>query len=138
MLIIDIAIGIDVLKRWLQPEDPVVADASEAPVPSAQERDEATCMWVKPYLTRFLKGDEQVLSVTGKPGSGKTVLSTVIDDYLQHPVGGTRYMPISASISQFLLLLILPSDLPNQPCRWSDPRQHHPERRRQDYYVANV
>jgi tetratricopeptide (TPR) repeat protein len=95
----DKAIGIDVLKRWLQPEDPVVADASEAPVPSAQERDEATCMWVKPYLTRFLKGDEQVLSVTGKPGSGKTVLSTVIDDYLQHPVGGTRYMPISASIN---------------------------------------
>jgi energy-coupling factor transporter ATP-binding protein EcfA2 len=93
---------------------------------------------VKPYLTRFLKGDEQVLSVTGKPGSGKTVLSTVIDDYLQHPIGGTRYMLISASMSQFLLLSILPSCFPNQPCRWSDPRQHHPQRRRQDYHVANV
>ncbi|KAJ5516016.1 Tetratricopeptide-like helical [Penicillium freii] len=65
----DKAVGINILKRWLQPEDPVVADASEATVPSAQEREEATCMWVKPYLTRFLKGDEQVLSVTGKPGS---------------------------------------------------------------------
>ncbi|OQD60485.1 hypothetical protein PENPOL_c023G04743 [Penicillium polonicum] len=95
----DKAVGINILKRWLQPEDPVVADASEATVPSAREREEATCMWVKPYLTRFLKGDEQVLSVTGKPGSGKTVLSTVIDDYLQYPVGGTRYMPIFASIN---------------------------------------
>ncbi|CAI7595684.1 unnamed protein product [Penicillium viridicatum] len=99
----DKAVGINILKRWLQPEDPVVADASEATVPSAQEREEATCMWVKPYLTRFLKGDEQVLSVTGKPGSGKTVLSTVIDDYLQYPVGGTRYMPIFASINGRIL-----------------------------------
>ena len=97
---INIAVGINVLRDWLQPEDPVVAHATEATAPSAQEREEATCMWVKPYLTRFLKGEQQVLSITGKPGSGKTVLSTVINDYLQYPVGGTRYMSILTPISQ--------------------------------------
>lgn len=96
---VDRAVGISVLRDWLQPEDPVVAHVTEATAPSAQEREEATCMWVKPYLTRFLKGEQQVLSITGKTGSGKTVLSTVINDYLQHSVGGTRYMSILAPIN---------------------------------------
>jgi hypothetical protein len=96
---VDKAVGINVLRDWLQPEDPVVAHVTEATAPSAQEREEATCMWVKPYLTRFLKGEQQVLSITGKPGSGKTVLSTVINDYLQYSVGGTRYMSILAPIN---------------------------------------
>jgi hypothetical protein len=95
-----IAVGINALRDWLQPEDPVVAHVTEAAAPSAQEREEATCMWVKPYLMRFLKGEQQVLSITGKTGSGKTVLSTVINDYLQYSVGGTRYMSILAPISQ--------------------------------------
>ncbi|KAJ5102654.1 hypothetical protein N7532_003183 [Penicillium argentinense] len=95
----DKAVGINTLKDWLQPEDPVLAYVTEATAPSAQEREEATCMWVKPYLTRFLKGEQQVLSITGKPGCGKTVLSTVINDYLQHPVGGTRYTSVLAPIN---------------------------------------
>ncbi|KAI2747521.1 hypothetical protein DTO013E5_810 [Penicillium roqueforti] len=94
----DKAVGINTLKDWLQPEDPVVAHITEATAPSGQEREEATCTWVKPYLMRFLKGEKQVLSITSKSGSGKTVLSTVINDYLQYPVGGTRYMSILASI----------------------------------------
>ncbi|KAJ5536107.1 hypothetical protein N7513_009293 [Penicillium frequentans] len=92
-------VGINTLKDWLQPEDPALAHVTEALAPSAQEREEATCMWVRPYLTRFLKGEQQVLSITGKPGSGKTVLSTVINDYLQHPVGGMRYTSILAPIN---------------------------------------
>ncbi|KAJ5923455.1 hypothetical protein N7454_008700 [Penicillium verhagenii] len=94
-----IAVGINTLKDWLQPEDPALAHVAEAMAPSAQEREEATCMWVRPYLTRFLKSGQQLLSITGKPGSGKTVLSTVINDYLQHPVGGTRYTSILAPIN---------------------------------------
>lgn len=96
-----VGVSINTLKDWLQPEDPALAHVTEALAPSAQEREEATCMWVRPYLTRFLKGEQQVLSITGKPGSGKTVLSTVINDYLQHPVGGMRYTSILAPISQY-------------------------------------
>ncbi|KAJ5644212.1 uncharacterized protein N7484_006719 [Penicillium longicatenatum] len=92
-------VGINTLKDWLQPEDPTLAHAIEAMGPSAQEREEGTCMWVKPFLTRFLKGEQQVLSIIGKPGCGKTVLSTVINDYLQHPIGGTRYTSILAPIN---------------------------------------
>jgi CO dehydrogenase nickel-insertion accessory protein CooC1 len=49
-------------------------------------------MWVKPYLMRFLKGEQQVLSITGKTGSGKTVLSTVRN----HGVFGLQ--PVSKGI----------------------------------------
>lgn len=84
----------------MQPEDPLLAHVTEATAPSAQEREEATCLWVKPYLTRFLKGEQQVLSITGKPGSGKSVLSTAINDHLQHPSYGMRFTPILVPISQ--------------------------------------
>ncbi|KAJ5128530.1 hypothetical protein N7448_002249 [Penicillium atrosanguineum] len=93
------AVGINTLKEWLQPEDPVLANATDPMASSAQEREEATCLWVKPYLTRFLKGEQQVLSITGKPGSGKSVLTTVINDHLQHPIGGRRYTSILAPIN---------------------------------------
>lgn len=72
-------------------------------------------MWVKPYLSQFLKGDQQVLSIIGKPGCGKTVLSTVINDYLQHPVGGTRYTSILVPISQSRMPQPPFQRFPNQP-----------------------
>ncbi|KAJ5158863.1 uncharacterized protein N7500_008514 [Penicillium coprophilum] len=105
----DNAVGINTLKDWLQPEDPVIAQVTEATAPSAQEREEATCMWVKPYLMRFLKGEQQVLSIIGKPGTGKTVLSTVINDYLQYSVGGARYTSILAPISGRIPAITTPS-----------------------------
>jgi tetratricopeptide (TPR) repeat protein len=92
-------VGINALKYWLQPEDPALAHVTESIAFSAQEREEATCMWVKPHLTRFLNGEQQVLSIIGKPGSGKTVLSTVISDYVQHPAGEPRYTSILAPIN---------------------------------------
>ncbi|PWY73042.1 NACHT domain protein [Aspergillus heteromorphus CBS 117.55] len=90
---------IKTIKGWLEPEDPVLANISETTAHFAQEREESTCLWVTPYLTRFLKSDQQILSITGKPGSGKSILSTVINDHLQHPVGGVTYKSIFAPIN---------------------------------------
>lgn len=76
------------------------AHVTEATAALGREREEATCLWVKSYLTQFLKGEQQLLSIIGKPGAGKSVLSSVINDHLQHPVGGMRYTSILAPISQ--------------------------------------
>lgn len=134
----DAVVGINTLKDWLQPEDPALAHVTEALAPSAQEREEATCMWVRPYLTRFLKGEQQVLSVTGKPGSGKTVLSTVINDYLQHPVGGMRYTSILASISQYPYPRARAWTVLINHSRWSDSCQHDSDRHSKDDFGTNV
>ncbi|PYH42905.1 NACHT domain protein [Aspergillus saccharolyticus JOP 1030-1] len=87
------------IKEWLQPEDPVLINVAETTAHFAQEREESTCLWMSPYLTRFLKSDQKVLAVHGKPGSGKTILATVIHDHLQHSVGGTVYKSIFVPIN---------------------------------------
>lgn len=59
-----------------------------------------TCLWMAPYLTHFLKSDKSTLSFTGKPGSGKTVLASVIVDRLQDPIGGTSFKTLFVPISK--------------------------------------
>lgn len=90
------------IKRWLEPEDPVLANITHTSAQSAQDREESSCLWMTPYLNRFLKSDKSTLIFSGKPGSGKSVLSSVMVDQLQHPIGGVSYQPISVSISELL------------------------------------
>ncbi|KAL4953776.1 hypothetical protein BDW69DRAFT_150925 [Aspergillus filifer] len=87
------------IKTWLAPEDPVVGSIVENSSHLAQDREELTCLWMGPYLTRFLKTHQKHLSITGQPGSGKTVLASVIIDHLQHPHGGVSYQTIFIPIN---------------------------------------
>ncbi|PYI06981.1 hypothetical protein BO78DRAFT_342291 [Aspergillus sclerotiicarbonarius CBS 121057] len=91
--------SIKTIRDWLEPEDPVLANITETTAHFAQEREESTCLWATQYLTRFLKSNQQVLSFVGKQGSGKSILSTVIHDHLQHPIGGVSYKSIFAPIN---------------------------------------
>jgi DNA replication protein DnaC len=97
------------VKTWLEPEDPILSNISEFTAHFAQEREESTCLWMAPYLARFLKSEQKTLSVSGKLGSGKTILATVINDYLQHPIGGVMYKSIFVSISKSALYIFLMS-----------------------------
>ncbi|KAK7941530.1 NACHT domain protein [Apiospora aurea] len=91
------------IKSWLAPEDRVLANVTGGGVSLlAQEREELTCLWVAPQLTRYLRGQDKVLSISGKPGCGKTVASSVIVDYLQRPISGVHhsalYVPIDGNV----------------------------------------
>ncbi|CEJ60718.1 hypothetical protein PMG11_09281 [Penicillium brasilianum] len=90
------------VRSWLAPEDRVLSRLAENTSHLAHEREEMTCLWLGPYLTRFLKSKNHTLSFYGKPGSGKTVLASVIVDRLQEQVGGVTYktlfVPINARI----------------------------------------
>ncbi|CAH0041095.1 unnamed protein product [Clonostachys rhizophaga] len=94
--------SVKAIKAWVSPEDHVLANVANSMSHLAHDREELTCLWIGPYLTRFLKGSCKTLSISGKQGSGKTVLSSVIVDYLQHPVGGVAYntlfIPINSRI----------------------------------------
>lgn len=63
-----------------------------------------TCLWLGPYLTRFLKSQNHTLSFYGKPGSGKTVLASVIVDRLQEQIGGVTYKTLFVPISESYLV----------------------------------
>ncbi|KAJ5887643.1 hypothetical protein N7495_007684 [Penicillium taxi] len=90
------------VRTWLAPEDHVLADLAENTSHLSHEREEMTCLWMSPYLSHLLKNDKRTLSFTGPPGSGKTVLASVIVDRLQDAIGGVRYksifVPINARI----------------------------------------
>ncbi|KAK8054888.1 NACHT domain protein [Apiospora rasikravindrae] len=91
------------IKSWLAPEDRVLTNVTGGGVSLlAQEREELTCLWVGPHVTRFLRGRDTVLSISGKPGCGKTVASSVIVDFLQRHISGvyrsTLYVPIDSNV----------------------------------------
>jgi DNA replication protein DnaC len=88
------------IRSWLAPEDRVLNNLAENSSHFAHEREELTCLWMGPYLTRFLKSQNHTLSFSGKPGSGKTVLASVIVDRLQNQVGGTTYTSLFVPISK--------------------------------------
>jgi tetratricopeptide (TPR) repeat protein len=93
------------IKNWLEPEDPVLCNMTEFTANFAQEREESTCLWMAPFLTRFLKSDQKTMFVSGKPGSGKSILAMVINDYLQYPIRGAMYKSIFVPISESTLHL---------------------------------
>lgn len=94
------------IRLWLVPEDRVLTNVAETTSHLAQDREELTCLWMAPYLTRFLKSPLKTLSIIGKPASGKTVTASVVVDHLQNPIGGVSYQTIFIPISK-----CLPSDL---------------------------
>lgn len=89
------------VKSWLAPEDRVLSHLAENTSHLAHEREEMTCLWVSQHLTNFLKSQKRTLAITGKPGSGKTVLASVIVDRLQDPIGGVTYKTLFVPISEY-------------------------------------
>ncbi|KAL3467675.1 hypothetical protein BJX64DRAFT_283144 [Aspergillus heterothallicus] len=87
------------IRSWLAPEDRVISNIVENTSHLAHDREELTCLWMGPYLTRFLKTQQKHLSITGPSGSGKTVLASVIVDHLQHPHGGVSYQTLFVPIN---------------------------------------
>ncbi|SPO01633.1 related to NACHT domain protein [Cephalotrichum gorgonifer] len=79
------------IKAWTAPEDHVLDNLAGSASRFAHDREELTCLWIAPYLTRFLKSHQKTLAISGKQGSGKSILSSVILDHLQHPVLGVAY-----------------------------------------------
>ncbi|KAF4154643.1 hypothetical protein CNMCM6069_009043 [Aspergillus lentulus] len=90
------------IRLWLSPEDRVLGNVAEQSSHLAHDREEMTCLWMAPYLARFLKSPLKALAIAGKPGSGRTVLASVIVDQLQHTIGGVSYatlfVPINARV----------------------------------------
>ncbi|KAL4976879.1 hypothetical protein BDW66DRAFT_133979 [Aspergillus desertorum] len=87
------------IRAWLSPEDRVVDSIADHSSHLAHDREELTCLWLGPYLTRFLKSQQKHLSIIGQPGSGKTVLASVIVDHLQHQHGGVSYQALLVPIN---------------------------------------
>lgn len=90
------------VKSWAMPEDRVLNNVALSLSLLAHDREELTCLWVGPYLTRFLKSQDTVFSINGRPGSGKSIVASVIVDYLQRPISGVHFNTLFVPISMYL------------------------------------
>ncbi|KAI6617114.1 hypothetical protein MCOR07_007258 [Pyricularia oryzae] len=90
------------VSQWIAPEDHVMSSVLNSTSHLAHDREELTCLYIGTHLTRFLKSSQKTMLLSGPQGSGKTILASVILDYLQHPIAGitydTLFVPIDARI----------------------------------------
>ncbi|KAJ5652009.1 hypothetical protein N7507_009435 [Penicillium longicatenatum] len=86
---------------WLAPNDRVVAELIETTSRQVGERAELTCLWIRPYVSRFRRGEKvNNLHFSGQPGSGKSVSTQVILGYLRDSFRDTAdWLTLSVSIN---------------------------------------
>lgn len=94
------AVPINVLKRWLVPSDPVVSSLTTDHTTHLAGQAEFTCQWFQKPLSNFAQSESMVMAVTGREGSGKTVLSASIIERLQRSLGRTSFSTLFYSISK--------------------------------------
>ncbi|KAJ9640689.1 hypothetical protein H2204_003318 [Knufia peltigerae] len=71
------------LRSWLSIQDSILKYKWGDHTMLVNDRQQLTCLWAQPYLTRFLNSGKKSLAITGPPGSGKTVLAGTIVDTVQ-------------------------------------------------------
>ncbi|KAH6984520.1 hypothetical protein BKA56DRAFT_481679 [Ilyonectria sp. MPI-CAGE-AT-0026] len=82
--------------RWLteklQPSfGPSIRNTVYDEVLEQLDRSEDTCSWIKDTLVQFFDSNEQVLSITGSKGVGKTVLAEWVQERLARPLDHRSY-----------------------------------------------
>lgn len=75
------------LRSWLKPRDGVLKKMRQNDALTPAKRDEYTCEWFQRHLLDFSRSQEDILSISGPEGSGKTYLSQWIVERLQRPLG---------------------------------------------------
>lgn len=92
------ALSIDVLTKWLSPQDRVLEMLGSDHTTFTDQLAERTGLWFQENLTNFVKSSNECLLLTGPAGSGKTTLSAAIAERLQRPVARQSLQTIYVSI----------------------------------------
>ena len=98
---IGFAVDIRKLRKWLGPRDQklqtLYGDRLASKTVGAAEY---TCEWSQRYLSDFLRSNDDVFTITGPAGSGKSVLSGWIEQRLQRPLGRKSYETVSYTFGE--------------------------------------
>ncbi|KAF2843601.1 NACHT domain-containing protein [Patellaria atrata CBS 101060] len=92
-------IKVDVLDRWLSPQDHVSRILSQDHTTLADHQADFTGLWFQKHLSRFVQSNNKFLLITGESGSGKTILSASIADRLQRPINKKTFTTLFYSIN---------------------------------------
>lgn len=93
---------IQAVRKWLQPGDRMLQKLLTSNEAAVGRRHEFTCEWFRSHLLAFTRSHDDVLSLQGPAGCGKSVLSGWIVERLQRPLGKKVYDTISSSIGRLI------------------------------------
>lgn len=91
---------VEILRKWLAPQDNVLAFLASEYITIAVRPEEFTCNWFQSYLDGFFKGTDKVLLVEGATGTGKTTLANWAVKRLQRPVARRNVFTLSFFFSK--------------------------------------
>lgn len=91
-------ISIEVLSKWLGPQDRVLSMLGTDHTIFAESQAEFTCLWFQEELTKFIKGSDEILLLNAGNGCGKTTLAAWITNRLQRPVARKSYSTLFCAI----------------------------------------
>lgn len=91
----------DTVLYKLQPLEPSVRTLLYTRLADKSERVEGTCEWIQSHLLDFLRSDDRLLTISGKPGCGKSMLGGWMKERLQRPLGRTSYETFSYTFGKF-------------------------------------
>lgn len=89
---------IQMVRKWLQPGDSMLQKLLIDNEAAVGRRHEFTCEWFQSHLLAFTRSHDDVLSLQGPAGCGKSVLSSWIVERLQRPLGKKGYDTLSIRI----------------------------------------
>ncbi|PPJ58058.1 hypothetical protein CBER1_03847 [Cercospora berteroae] len=92
------SVDVDVLSRWLAPQDRVLATLAQDHTLIANDLAEFTGIWFLDDLSNFVKSQDSSLLVNGPAGSGKTTLAAALAERLQRPIARKPYTTAFCSV----------------------------------------
>ncbi|KAH3949571.1 hypothetical protein HBH64_038280 [Parastagonospora nodorum] len=93
------ALDVQVLSRWLAPQDRVLASLNRDHSTFVDQQVEFTCLWFQKHLSKFFQSQNNFLLVTGEKGSGKTTIAGSVVERLQRPMNRKQYDTLFCSLS---------------------------------------
>ena len=115
----DASMDLETLRAWLRPRDLSIQTLVRNRLHAPGHRDEYTCEWFQRHLLDFSRSKNDVLSIIGPAGCGKSVLSRWIIERLQRPVGKKSFETLYVTIGRSSFSV----------CNkfWLDTRKHTPK-----------
>ena len=111
------SMDVGTLRSWLSPRDRTLRTLFKKRLLAQGHRDEYTCEWFQRPLLDFSRSTDDVLTVSGPAGCGKSVLSGWIIERLQRLLGKKFHETLSYAVGRSPLLILiniaLPFALPN-------------------------
>ena len=89
------SLSIESLRHKLSPVDQSAKALIYGRLADKAERATGTCEWIQSHLLDFLRSNEDIFTITGAVGCGKSMLAGWIKDRLQKPLGRKSYDTIS-------------------------------------------